>query len=93
MEFGKYRRRMFKKHYFNIDKFLEEIEAFNDVSSEYWDVINSQTRNNNDNKPNIRKWNPEKNTYDLYSSNSKHWSFVDPNVKDLKSIQYARKFE
>lgn len=74
-----------------MDKHLEEIDAFNDVSSDYWDVVSGQVKINVDNKPNIRKWNQEKNDYDFYSSNSKHWSLVDPNVKDERSIQYASK--
>ena len=88
MEFGKYRRQFFKKYYFNIDKHLEEIDTFNDVTSDYWDVCSGQFKISADNKPNVRKWNPEKNGYDFYCSNSKHWSLVDPNVTDNKSIQY-----
>lgn len=91
MEFGKYRRKFFKKYFSNIDKYIEDVDAFNDVNSDYWDVISGQVKINVDNKPNIRKWNSEKNEYDFYSSNSKHWSFVDPHVKDSKSIQYSSK--
>jgi hypothetical protein len=92
MEFSKYRRQVFKKYYYNTDKYLEEIETFNNISSGYWDKCNSLLKMNNDNKPNVRKWNSEKNAYDFYCLNSKHWTFVDPNVKDPKSIQYSRKF-
>ena len=88
MEFGKWRRQVFKKYYNNIDKHLEEIDSFNDVTSDYWDVCSSQFKVNPDNKPNIRKWNAEKNGYDFYCLNSKHWTLVDPNVDDPKSIQY-----
>ncbi len=91
MDFGKYRRKFFKKHYFNMEKYLEEIEAFNDVTADYWDVCSSQFKVNTDNKPNIRKWDAEKNAYDFYCSNSKHWSLVDPTINDEKSIQQSSK--
>lgn len=93
MEFGKYRRKTLKKYVYNIDKHLQEVDSFNDVTSDFWDVCASQFRVNNDNKPNIRKWNPEKNEFDFYASNSKHWTLVDPDIKDNKSIQYARKIK
>jgi hypothetical protein len=89
MDFGKYRRKVFKKYYYNIDKHLEELESFNDVQSDYWDICSGQFKINADNKPNIRKWNQEKNSYDFYCLNSKHWSLTDPNVDDVKSIQYS----
>jgi hypothetical protein len=89
MEFGKYRRKFFKKYYANSDKYIEEINQFNDTNVEYWEVASGQVKINPDNKPNVRKWNPEKNEYDFYSATSKHWTCVDPDVKDIKSIQYA----
>ncbi len=91
MEFGKYRRHTLKKYAFNNDQYLQDLENFNDVTSEFWDVLSTQYRMNRDNNPTIRKWNSTKNTHDFYSTNSKHWSLVDPDVKDNKSIQYARK--
>ncbi len=90
MEFAKYRRTMMKKYYYDIDKHLEAIDSYNDVQSDYWDIISGNLRANIDNKPNIRKWNKDKNAYDFYALNSKHWTLVDPEVKDIKSIQYAR---
>jgi hypothetical protein len=89
MEFGKYRRTQFKKYFYNVDKHLEEIDTFNDVSSDYWDLCSGQFKLNHDNKPNIRKWNKDKNAYDFYCLNSKHWTLTDPNVTDNKSIQYS----
>jgi hypothetical protein len=89
MEFGKYRRNLFKQYYYNIDKHLEEIDGFNDIMSDYWDACNGQFKINLDNKPNIRKWNQEKNEYEFYCNNSKHWTLCDPTVDNPKSIQYA----
>ena len=91
MDFGSYRRKFFKKYFYNNEKYIEEVDAFNNVTSDYWDVIAGQVKINVDNKPSIRKWNSDKNEYDFYSLNSKHWSLVDPNVTDNKSIQYSSK--
>jgi|LauGreDrversion4_2_1035121.scaffolds.fasta_scaffold552160_2 hypothetical protein len=88
MEYGRYRRKFFKKYYYNLDKHLQELEGYNDVNSDYWEVASTPVKVNIDNKPNIRKWNDSKNRYDFYSLNSKHWSQVDPIVDDDKSIQH-----
>lgn len=87
MEFGKYRRQIFKKHYYDTSKMAEEIDIFNDVTSGYWDACTGQFKINQDNTLNMRKFNNDKNDYDYYSRDSKHWSLVDPSVEDPKSIQ------
>ncbi len=89
MEFGKYRRQIFNKYFYDTSKIIEDIDTFNDITSEYWDAQSNNLNLSGDNKPNIRKWNPDKKEYDYYCTNSKHWKLVDPNVNDIKSIQNA----
>jgi hypothetical protein len=88
MEFGKYRRHIFRKYYFDTSKYIEEIDKFNDSPSEYWEYISLNLKTNRDNTANLKKWNPEKKDYDLFAYNSKHYLATDPNVKDDKCIQY-----
>ena len=91
MEFGKYRRSVFKKYYNDNSKHINDLETFNDLTSEYWDVSSGNFRINKDNIANIRKLDENTNEYKFYSGNSKHYSLVDPECDDTKSIQYASK--
>jgi hypothetical protein len=88
MDFGKYRRNVFMKYYVDTSKYIEELETFNDVQSDYWEQMKQAMKGNRDNIPNLRKWNKEKDEYDLFAYNSKHYLVSDPNVKDDKCIQY-----
>jgi len=91
MEFLKYRRKLFKKYYFDYSKYSKDLDTFNDVATEFWDNSNAR-KNMIDNQPNIRIPNPENKEndgWDFYSTLSKHHDFVDPTCKDNKSIQYA----
>lgn len=91
MEFGKYRRSIFKKYFNDNSKYVNDLETFNDLTSEYWDVTSGIFRINKDNIPNIRKFDDATNDYKFYSGNSKHFSLVDPECDDNKSIQYEGK--
>jgi hypothetical protein len=88
MEFGKYRRQVFRKYFFDFDKVYDDLEVMNDLTSSYWDTMTNMFKSNGDNKPKLRKLNTN-GEYELYCPESKHYTLVDPNVKDPKSIQYA----
>jgi hypothetical protein len=88
MEFGKYRRLAFRKYHTNINKYIEDIDQFNDLTSEYWDTCNNLLKINNDNKPTVRRWNKELNKFEFYAEHSKHWSMVDPTRVDERNIQH-----
>ncbi len=73
-------------------KNIEDYEVFNDVQGSFWDACSGQFKISADNKPNIRKWNTLEKKYDFYCLNSKHFTLVDPNITNPRSIQYESKF-
>lgn len=88
MEMLKYRRFQHKKFGIDYMKYIKELEEFNDLTTEFWEIEGNMLKSNSDNKIDRRRWNSEKNQWDYYASTSKYYTMVDPYVVDNKNIQY-----
>lgn len=84
----KTRRDFFKKYHYDYDKLSENLDNFNDVQIDFWDIVRGEEKTNPDNDINLRKWNTEKKQWDMYALYSKNYRQIDPNVTNKKSIQY-----
>lgn len=97
IEFMKYRRNTMNKYYLDMTKYIQEFEVFDDVKRDIStqsyggkeiNLPNMRALKTNDNKrgmKNISEFN--NNDYDFYSSHSKFYKIVDPDILDSKSIQ------
>jgi hypothetical protein len=89
-EFLKYKNEIMNEYYANMRPFIDEFEEVSRLNENVIGGNNPYTSKMNiDNYPTHKYKNPETEIESEYCAASKHWSNVDPTLKDRRSLHFA----